>query len=81
MKGLLLRYLAMMVHHSDALFHMVRNDPSHPFASIPILCDLSLLEELKKILTREASDRIRMATGVPPHVEAMSAIKELSNLI
>ena len=81
MKALLLRCLALMVHHSDALLDLVQKDPSHPFASIPILCDHSLLLELKKIITMDCSDRIRMATGIPPHVEAMGAIKNLSTLI
>ena len=81
MKALLLRCLALMVHHSDALLDLVQKDPSHPFASIPILCDHSLLLELKKIITMDCSDRIRMATGIQPHVEAMGAIKNLSTLI
>ena len=80
-KALLLRCLALMVHNSGALLELVAKDPSHPFASIPILCNHSLLLELKKVITSEPSDRIRMATGIPPHVEAMGSIQDLTSLI
>ena len=33
------------------------------------------------MLTSEPSDRIRMATGIPPHVEAMSKLESLTSLI
>ena len=80
-KSLLLRYLASMVHHSESFLKVVEADPGHCFASIPIFTNFSLLCELKKLLTSEPSDRIRMATGIPPHVEAMSKIEDLTNLI
>ena len=80
-KALLLRCLALMVHNSGALLELVAKDPSHPFTSIPILCNHSLLLELKKVITSEPSDRIRMATGIPPHVEAMGSIQDLTSLI
>ena len=80
-KALLLRCLASMVHHSESLLKAVDADPIHCFASIPIFTNFSLLCELKKLLTSEPSDRIMMATGIPPHVEAMSKIEDLTNLI
>ena len=44
-KGVLLRCLALMVHNSGALIELEEKDPSHPFASILILCNHSLLGE------------------------------------
>ena len=70
-----------MVHNSRELLKLVEKDPSYPFVTITILCNHSLLLELKKVITSEPSDRIRMATGIPPHVEAMGSIQDLTSLI
>ena len=59
----------------------MEKDPGHCFASIPILCNLFLLAELKEVLASEPSDRIRMATWIPPHVEAMSKLESSTSLI
>ena len=80
-KAVLLRCLASMVHHADALREVMKTDPGHVLASIPILCNNNLCGELKKLLTSEPSERIRMATGIPPHVEAMGLIQNLTTLI
>ena len=81
-KGLLLRCLAALVHHSDSLKKTIETNPGHPFASIPLFSrPPSLLTELKKIITTEPSERVRMATGIPPHVEAMSKLDDLYELI
>ena len=50
-KALLLRCLASMVYHLGSLLNIMEKDPGHCFASIPILCNLSLLDELKNLLT------------------------------
>ena len=81
-KALLLRCLASMVHHSDNLIAVVReHNGAHPFASIPILNRPVLLNRLKALVTLKESDRIRMPTGIPPHVEAVQKLNELVELI
>ena len=81
-KALLLRCLASMVHHSDGLLAVVReHNGAHPFASIPILNRPVLLNRLKGLVTLEESDRIRMPTGIPPHVEAVRKLNDLVDLI
>ena len=80
-KALLLRCLASMVHHADALIGVIKEkDGAHPFAMIPILNRPALLARLKGLVTTEASERIRIATGIPPHVEAVRKLDELVEL-
>ena len=80
-KAMLLRCLACMVHHSDGLLKIIEENPGHVLGSIPILSNKHLRYELKKLITSEPSERIRMATGIPPHVEAMTMIKSLTSLV
>ena len=80
-KALVLRCLALMVHNSGALLEVLGKDSSHPFLSIPILCNHSLLGELKKLTISEFSERIRMETGIPSYVETFGKIKSLTVLI
>ena len=81
-KALLLRCLACIVHHSDSLLEVVqKHNGAHPFASIPILIRPELLAMLKPLVTMDVSDRIRMATGIPPHVEAVKKLDELVDLV
>ena len=81
-KAMLLRCLACMVHHSDELLKVIsENNGAHPFASIPILTRPNLLHNLKQLITMEPSDRIQLATGIPPHVEAAKKLDELVDLV
>ena len=70
-----------MVHHADALREEVKKYLGHVLASIPILSNGILCDELKKFLTSEPSERIRIATGIPQHVEAIGMIQNLTSLI
>ena len=81
-KAMLLRCLGCMVHHSDELLKVIsENNRAHPFASIPILTRPNLLHNLKQIITMKPSERIQLATGVPPHVEAAKKLDELVDLV
>ena len=71
-KALLLRFPAEMVHRSGDLKCFIDTHPDHDFASIPIFMRPALLAELKKIVTTQRSERIRMATIIAPHIEAIS---------
>ena len=58
-KTFLLQWLAEMVHHSDDFKYVTDIHPDHPFV------------EWKNIVTTQRSECIRLATGIPPHVEAI----------
>ena len=77
MIAILLRCLASLVHHSEALIEIIAKHPGHPFMNIPILNDKKLLNELKKIVTTNKSTIIHAPTGIPPHVKQMKMITEL----
>ena len=53
--GLLLRCLASMVHHAEAIKRMMRRSPRHAFHSIVVFTDLNLLERLKCFVTTDPS--------------------------
>ena len=61
-KASFLRCLACTVHHADEFREEVKKDSGHVLASIPILSNGILCDELKKFLTSEPAERIRMAT-------------------
>ena len=80
-KALLLRCFVCTVHHADALREEVKKYSGHVLASITILPNGILCGKLKKFLTSEPSERIRMATVIPPHVEAVGMIQNLTRPI
>ena len=80
-RGILLRCLACMVYHYDELKKIIAANPSHCFATMPLFTRPHLQLELSKLIMTEISDRIRMPTGIPPYVEAMGKLDELTKLI
>ena len=80
-KVLFIRCLTCLVHHADTLLGKAKKYLGHVLALIPILSNGILCGELKKILTSEPSERIRMATVIPPHVEAVGMIQNLTRPI
>jgi hypothetical protein len=76
-KNLLLRCLASLVHHSDALIKEASNHSSHPFWKIPMLCDRQMINELKQLVTTNASHVIDTPTGIPPHVKQNKQLADL----
>ncbi|KAL7540967.1 hypothetical protein ACHAWF_012146 [Thalassiosira exigua] len=74
--GLMLLIPASLADHSPWLLSICLEYPNHPFHMIPLLYDHELLSELKiQHITLEANERVRLATGVPPHVKH-NGIKE-----
>ena len=68
--GVLLRVLASVVYHFDWIKQIAsKNGTDHPFSCIPLMFNLELVVELKKLLTTKPSSVIKEATGIPPHVE------------
>ena len=74
-----LQCLAEMVHHSCDLKYVIDTHPYHPFASIHIFMLPALLAELRRIATKQRSERIRMPTGIQLHVESIIKLEELVN--
>ena len=62
-KGLLLRCLASVIYHSEALIQVIDTEPGHPFSQIPILSQRLLLKELKGVVTINPSPKINSPTG------------------
>jgi hypothetical protein len=78
--GLLLRCLACMVWHSDAILEVVHQNPSHELHSVPLFQPGSNLAELKGLVTTNPTPGVMTtATGIPPHVEVASQLKEISD--
>ena len=65
MTGILVRCLASMVHHSNALMQFLTVHNGHIMGQIPIFNKPELLERLKGKVCNTASDRIRIPTGIP----------------
>lgn len=81
-RALLLRCLASVVNHAEALMKIIREaDGNHPLAAVPIFGRPELLVELKKLITMEPSDRIRFPTGIPPFVEQGRKLDMLIDLV
>jgi hypothetical protein len=67
--GLLVRCLACVVYHLDALLDVMVKFPGHDFTTISILHDHELLDGLKFLVTTDLIlEVMAVATGIPPHV-------------
>lgn len=78
--GILLRVLPSVIHHSDFLYDWMRRVPGHPFSSIPLLHRRDLLTRLKLLVTTNPSDSMRVASGIPPHIEHARQMKKCIDL-
>lgn len=73
--GVLMLFLASMVHHHSFLAGQIAEDAQHPFQSIPLMQRPELLAELKKLVTLEPIGDVKKATGVPYRIKQMRALK------
>ena len=78
--GLLLRCLASVVWHSDFLQQWARTVPGHAFATIPLMNNGQLLQQLKVLVTTEPSESMKVPTGIPPHINNAILIKRILDL-
>lgn len=78
--AILLRVLPSVVHHSDFLDDWMRRVPGHPFSSIPLLHRRDLLLRLKGLVTTKATESMKVATGIPPHIEHARQMKKCIDL-
>jgi hypothetical protein len=67
--GLLLRCLACVIYHSDALLDVMIEFPGHNFTNVLILHDCELLDGLKILVTTDPILEVMVVvTGIRPHV-------------
>ena len=76
-KGILLRCLASMVHHSEKILNICKNVANNPIMSIPIFNQPNLLNQLKNLLWTTKSEKISNPTGIPPHVVTMVTLEKI----
>ena len=58
MKVFLLRWcLSSMIHHSDSILQIIAANPHNPLAQMPIFSNKLLLDELKKLVTLQPSEK------------------------
>ena len=74
--AILILCLASIVHHSEFIKSVIRNNPGHPLSTLFILQDEGLLRNLKLLVSTEISE-VMKPTGIPPHVNQMIAIKKM----
>ena len=78
--GILLRFLACMVHHSDYLITtIISKNPANKLNQIPIFTDKDLLDRLKKLVSTKATSKIPKASGIPPHTKQIVLMSDLIN--
>lgn len=75
--GVLLLCLASVVHHSGWLQTVVSQSPSHPFNAIPLLNNSALIDRLQTLVTCNKTDSMKVATGIPPHIEQAITMQKL----
>jgi hypothetical protein len=73
--GILLLCLASVVWNVEFLKLTAAKIPGHPFGMIPILSNVGLLQELKRLVTIESEGHMTVATGIPPHIHQAVLIK------
>ena len=81
--ALLLRCAACIVYHSDSLLSKMVSNPGHDFTKIAILHNKDLLDRLSLLVSTAPTNVVmNKPTGIPPHVELATQMKEvLSHVI
>jgi hypothetical protein len=78
--AMLLRCLACIVYHSESILATMAANPGQNFSKILILHDQELLHDLRLLVTTEPTPEVMATpTGIPPHVELASQLKEILN--
>jgi hypothetical protein len=78
--AMLLRCLACIVHHSESILATMVGNSGHDFSKISILHDPDLLCDLRPLVTTDPTPGVMATpTGIPPHVELASQLKEILN--
>ena len=79
--GLLRLLLTSLVHHSVWITLVCLAFPNARFHGLTLLDEHELIGELKnEHLTLEPTKQIPLATGVPPHIDDMIALKKVFDL-
>jgi hypothetical protein len=78
--AMLLWCLACIVYHSESILATMVANPGHDFSKISILHDQELLHDLRLLVTTGPTPEVMATpTGIPPHVELASQLKEILN--
>ena len=77
-KGQLMLCLASMIHHVDWIKEIAATIPGHPFNILPILRHPDLVQRLKLAVSTLPSKYLSQATGIPPHVNQLTVIKQVA---
>jgi hypothetical protein len=76
--AMLLRCLACIVFHSEAILATMIANPGHDFCKLSILHNPGLLHDLRLLVTTAPTEGVMATpTGIPPHVELASQLKEI----
>ena len=76
--AMLLRCAACIIYHSDSLFNTMISQPGHDFTKIVILHDKDILGRLLLLVTTLPTKGVmETPTGIPPHVEHATQMKEI----
>ena len=76
--AMLLRCAACIIYHSDSLLNKMISHPGHDFTKIVILHDKDLFERLSHLVTTAPTNGVMdTPTGIPPHVEHATQMKEI----
>ncbi len=76
--AMLLRCLACIVYHSESILATMVAYPGYDYLKILILHDQELLYDLRLLVTTEPTPEVMATpTGIPPHVELASQLKEI----
>ena len=79
--GLLRLLLASIVHHSVWITSVFLVYPDHPFHGLALLDKDELLDDLKdEHLPLDPTKQVPLATGVPPHIDHVIALKKVFDL-
>ncbi len=79
---LLLWCLAWIVHHSESILATMVANPWQDFSNILLLHDQDLLCDLHPLMTTDPTPEVMaMPSGIPPHMELVSQLKEKLNKV
>lgn len=78
--GLLLRCLACVVHHSEAIEQAIEGNLGHPLMATHLFGPQSNLQALRQLVTLEPTPGVMVKpTGIPPSVEMACQLEEIKN--
>ena len=75
--GILLIFLAAIVHHKNLIRECFSRNANHSFLKIIMIHDSNLMSELKKKISIKPINIVRCSADIPPYAENAIAMHEL----